>query len=247
MKKFVLGIALLIGLAGCGSDKKDEALIKVEPTTIEVNETGTFEVKGNITNNGTLVTLAGNALVVTPDKNGNFISTVQMNDIIDSADLVAKYNSDEQTVKIKFDTSKYEEALQVSSSKAVSNSSTENSKATTQSSEKLPSIAEDQMASFIDYLKTDLPEKGVDISSYTFYNRDNMLYINVPNDYKYYDKTDLQEFADGIQSKEHEAFNVWAAMNGVDYNSYPKLFIKTEDGESLASQKMNGSMELKVK
>ena len=50
-----------------------------------------------------------------------------------------------------------------------------------------------------------------------------------------------------MQAKEHEAFNVWAAMNNVDYSQYPMLFIKTADGEALASQKLNGSMELKVK
>ena len=103
------------------------------------------------------------------------------------------------------------------------------------------------MASFIEYLKQDLTDKGVDISTYTFYNRDTILYVTVPNDYKNYNRTDLQAFADGFKEKVHEAFNVWAGINGVDFKSYPMFHIKTDDGNSLVSQKMNGEMEIKVK
>ncbi|TPE36644.1 hypothetical protein [Streptococcus xiaochunlingii] len=132
-----------------------------------------------------------------------------------------------------------------------SEKSSETSEATTEASsesdDKLPKISADQMASFIDYFKQDLTDKGVDISSYTFHSKDTILYVNVPNDYKYYSKTDLQAFADGLQAKEHEAFNVWAGINGVDFKSYPMIHIKTDDGNSLVSQKMNGKMEVKVK
>ena len=126
----------------------------------------------------------------------------------------------------------------------------ESTKATEASSEgdkKLPRVTADQMASFIEYLKQDLTDKGVDISTYTFYNRDTILYVTVPNDYKYYNRTDLQAFADGFKEKVHEAFNVWAGINGVDFKSYPMFHIKTDDGNSLVSQKMNGEMEIKVK
>ena len=124
---------------------------------------------------------------------------------------------------------------------------TETTEASSESDDKLPRGTAGQMASFIDYFKQDLTEKGVDISTYTFHSKDTILYVNVPNDYKYYSKTDLQAFADGLQAKEHEAFNVWAGINGVDFKSYPMLHIKTDDGNSLVSQKMNGNMEVKVK
>lgn len=124
---------------------------------------------------------------------------------------------------------------------------TETTEESSESDDKLPRVTADQMASFIDYFKQDLTEKGVDISTYTFHSKDTILYVNVPNDYKYYSKTDLQAFADGFQAKEHEAFNVWAGINGVDFKSYPMLHIKTDDGNSLVSQKMNGKMEVKVK
>ncbi|EOT39008.1 hypothetical protein ACWOE3_05205 [Enterococcus dispar] len=251
MKKLVslvLAVGAVFILASCGSSKDDskkESLVDLKTTEIPVKEDGTFVIEGTMANAGTIITVAGNAMPIVADSDGNFTHTIQMGDVVDSADLVAKYMNDEQTIKLKFDTAKYEKALQASSSEPASEVSTEPS--TSQSSDSLPKITEEQMPNFIDYLKTDLTDKNVDISTYTFYNHDNMLYIDVPNEYKYYEKADLQEFADGMQAKEHEAFNVWAAMNNVDYSQYPMLFIKTADGEALASQKLNGSMELKVK
>ncbi|HGH9308646.1 TPA: hypothetical protein ACJO2V_000979 [Streptococcus pyogenes] len=124
---------------------------------------------------------------------------------------------------------------------------TETAEASSESDDKLPRVSADQMASFIEYFKQDLTDKGVDITTYTFHSKDTILYVNVPNEYKYYSKTDLQAFADGLKAKEHEAFNVWAGINGVDFKSYPMLHIKTDDGNSLVSQKMNGEMKVKVK
>lgn len=137
-----------------------------------------------------------------------------------------------------------------SASSEASSSKTEESKSETKessSSDKPKDITEGQMGSFIDYFKQDLTDKGLDISTYSFYNRDTILYMTVPNDYKYYDKTDLQKFADGMLAKEHEAFNVWSAINNVNYERYPMFHIKSDDGSSIASQKLNGEMKVKVK
>lgn len=134
-----------------------------------------------------------------------------------------------------------------SSSETAKASSSEATESSSSSDDELPKIKSEQMGSFINYLEQDLTGKGVDISTYTFYNKDTILYVKVPNEYKYYNKSDLQAFADGLKEKEHEAFNTWAGINGVDFKSYPMLFIKTDDGNSLASQKLNGNMELKVK
>lgn len=146
-------------------------------------------------------------------------------------------------------------ASKPSSSAKASSSKTEESKSETKESssesssseDKLKDITEGQMGSFIDYFKQDLTEKGLDISTYSFYNRDTILYMTVPNEYKTYSKADLQNFADGMLAKEHEAFNVWAAINNVNYERYPMFHIKTDDGNALASQKLNGTMEVKVK
>lgn len=126
--------------------------------------------------------------------------------------------------------------------KASKESSSESS-----SDDKLKDITESQMGSFIDYFKKDLTDKGLDISTYSFYNRDTILYMTVPNEYKTYSKADLQNFADGMLAKEHEAFNVWAAINSVNYERYPMFNIKSDDGNALASQKLNGEMKIKVK
>ena len=137
-----------------------------------------------------------------------------------------------------------------SASSKASSSKTEESKSETKessSSGKPKDITEGQMGSFIDYFKQDLTDKGLDISTYSFYNRDTILYMTVPNDYKYYDKTDLQKFADGMLAKEHEAFNVWSAINNVNYERYPMFHIKSDDGSAIASQKLNGEMKIKVK
>lgn len=146
-------------------------------------------------------------------------------------------------------------ASKSSSSAKASSSKTEESKSETKESssesssseDKLKDITEGQMGSFIDYFKQDLTDKGLDISTYSFYNRSTILYMTVPNEYKTYSKADLQNFADGMLAKEHEAFNVWAAINNVNYERYPMFHIKTDDGNALASQKLNGSMEVKVK
>lgn len=146
-------------------------------------------------------------------------------------------------------------ASKPSSSAKASSSKTEESKSETKESssesssseDKLKDITEGQMGSFIDYFKQDLTDKGLDISTYSFYNRSTILYMTVPNEYKTYSKADLQNFADGMLAKEHEAFNVWAAINNVNYERYPMFHIKTDDGNALASQKLNGSMEVKVK
>lgn len=140
--------------------------------------------------------------------------------------------------------SKKENATESSSSES---STTESTETSSSKSDELPRVKAEQMESFIDYFKKDLAEKGVDIATYTFYNKDTILYVKVPNEYKTYSKEDLKAFANGLQEKEHEAFNVWAGINGVDFNSYPMLHIKTDDGNSLVSQKMNGDMEVKVK
>jgi hypothetical protein len=136
---------------------------------------------------------------------------------------------------------------ETSTSKSEEKASETETKESSSSEDKPKDITEGQMGSFIEYFQNDLTEKGIDISQYSFYNRDTILYMTVPNDYKYYDKTDLQKFADGMLAKEHEAFNVWAAINNVNYERYPMFHIKADDGSAIASQKLNGEMKIKVK
>lgn len=170
---------------------------------------------------------------------GGFLALAALGFVLQALGLAPKTETPETpTVAVQSSTTETEEKT---------SESTKATEASSEGDKKLPRVTADQMASFIDYLKQDLTDKGVDIATYTFYNKDTILYVTVPNEYKYYSKTDLQAFADGLKEKEHEAFNVWAAINGVDFNSYPMLHIKTDDGDALASQKMNGDMKVKVK
>lgn len=148
--------------------------------------------------------------------------------------------------KAKPKASKPSSSDKASSSKSEEQSSKESSSEPS-SEDKLKDITESQMGSFIDYFKQDLTDKGLDISTYSFYNRSTILYMTVPNEYKTYSKADLQNFADGMLAKEHEAFNVWAAINNVNYEHYPMFHIKSDDGSAIASQKLNGEMKTKVK
>lgn len=170
---------------------------------------------------------------------GGFLALAALGFVLQALGLAPKTKTPETpTVAVQSSTTETEKKT---------SESTKATEASSEGDKKLPRVTADQMASFIEYLKQDLTDKGVDISTYTFYNRDTILYVTVPNDYKYYNRTDLQAFADGFKEKVHEAFNVWAGINGVDFKSYPMFHIKTDDGNSLVSQKMNGEMEIKVK
>lgn len=174
-----------------------------------------------------------------------FLALAALGFIMQALGLAPKTKTPE-TPKVAVQSSTTEDKKETSKT-SESTETTKESSSSSSSGDELPRVKAEQMASFIDYLKQDLTDKGVDISTYTFYNKDTILYVKVPDVYKTYSKADLQSFADGLKEKEHEAFNVWAAINGVDFNSYPMMHIKTDDGNSLVSQKMNGKMEVKVK
>lgn len=163
-----------------------------------------------------------------------------------SSSSKAKPKTSKPSSSAKPSSSKSEEKTSKESSSSEEKESKSETKESS-SSDGPKDVTADQMASFIEYFQNDLTEKGVDISQYGFYNRDTILYMSVPVDYKYYDKTDLQKFADGMLAKEHEAFNVWAAINNVNYERYPMFHIKADDGSAIASQKLNGEMKVKVK
>lgn len=163
-----------------------------------------------------------------------------------SSSSKAKPKTSKPSSSAKASSSKSEEKASKESSSSEEKESKSETKESS-SSDGPKDVTADQMASFIEYFQNDLTEKGVDISQYGFYNRDTILYMSVPVDYKYYDKTDLQKFADGMLAKEHEAFNVWAAINNVNYERYPMFHIKADDGSAIASQKLNGEMKVKVK
>lgn len=178
---------------------------------------------------------------IAPETKTEPVKTVQT-----SSSSKAKPKTSKPSSSAKPSSSKSEEKTSKESSSSEEKESKSETKESS-SSDGPKDVTADQMASFIEYFQNDLTEKGVDISQYGFYNRDTILYMSVPVDYKYYDKTELQRFADDMLTKEHEAFNVWAAINNVNYERYPMFHIKADDGSAIASQKLNGEMKVKVK
>ena len=71
--------------------------------------------------------------------------------------------------KAKPKASKPSSSAKASSSKSEEQPSKESSSEPSSSEDKLKDITEGQMGSFIDYFKQDLTDKGLDISTYSFY------------------------------------------------------------------------------
>ncbi|WP_205402186.1 TM2 domain-containing protein [Streptococcus lutetiensis] len=123
---------------------------------------------------------------------------------------------------------------------AASSSSTESS-----SEESAPNITKDNMPAIIERVQQRLSEDGFDMTGYNLTYDDTILYLAVPDETKYYDKTKLQQFADGFQNKVHSYFNGWALENNYNYNRPPLLVIKTQSGDRIASETLSGNMKLK--
>ena len=121
-----------------------------------------------------------------------------------------------------------------------SSSSTEAS-----SEESTPDITQDNMPAIIERVQQRLSEDGFDMTGYNLTYDDTILYLVVPDETKYYDKTKLQQFADGFQNKVHSYFNGWALENNYNYNRPPLLVIKTQSGDRIASETLSGNMKLK--
>ncbi|PHV57689.1 hypothetical protein CS009_04970 [Streptococcus macedonicus] len=123
---------------------------------------------------------------------------------------------------------------------SASSSSTEAS-----SEESAPDITQDNMPAIIERVQQRLSEDGFDMTGYNLTYDDTILYLVVPDETKYYDKTKLQQFADGFQNKVHSYFNGWALENNYNYNRPPLLVIKTQSGDRIASETLSGNMKLK--
>lgn len=121
-----------------------------------------------------------------------------------------------------------------------SSSSTESS-----TEESAPDITKDNMPAVIERIEQRLTEDGFDMTGYSLTYDDTILYLVVPDETKYYDKTKLQQFADGFQNKVHSYFNGWALENNYNYNRPPLLVIKTQSGDRIASETLSGNMKLK--
>lgn len=80
---------------------------------------------------------------------------------------------------------------------------------------------------------------------YSATGRGLILYLTVPQDFKYNSKDALQEFADKVLQVKNETFPVWLVENGYSAQDVSiHLHIKTEDGTVLAKEKLSGIMKI---
>ena len=80
---------------------------------------------------------------------------------------------------------------------------------------------------------------------YSATGRGLVLYLTVPQDFKYNSKDNIQEFADKVLQVKNETFPVWLVENGYSAQDVSiHLHIKTEDGTTIAKEKYSGSMKV---
>ncbi|MET3559317.1 hypothetical protein ABID29_002471, partial [Streptococcus rupicaprae] len=78
---------------------------------------------------------------------------------------------------------------------------------------------------------------------------DSLIYVFVPQLYKYASNASIQEMADVIYSNKKSFFKEWAIENGYDlsFTQSPTLIIKSEDDTVLAEESiLFGEMKRKI-
>ncbi|MEX2805000.1 hypothetical protein AB3329_07805 [Streptococcus sp. H31] len=118
---------------------------------------------------------------------------------------------------------------------------------TTESNEK--KYTEEANAEFANYLAQNFSEQLADtnISGHVEYAEDLLIYIYVPQDFKYASNAMIQKTADNVLSVKNNLFSRWAQENGYKESDNPILYLRSEDGTDLAEESVwNGTMKRKI-
>ena len=103
---------------------------------------------------------------------------------------------------------------------------------------------------FMNALNQSLADNGTNVSVNVQYYGDNLIYVIVPQDFRYETNVNLQKLADTVLEAKENYFNKWAIENGYDlgYTNSPNLYLKSEDDTTLAEESgvLNKKMKLKV-
>ena len=88
---------------------------------------------------------------------------------------------------------------------------------------------------FMNALNQSLADNGTNVSVNVQYYGDNLIYVIVPQDFKYETNVNLQKLADTVLEAKENYFNKWAIENGYDlgYTNSPNLYLKSEDDTTL--------------
>lgn len=104
---------------------------------------------------------------------------------------------------------------------------------------------------FMNALNQSLADNGTNVSVSVQYYGDNLIYVIVPQDFKYETNVNIQKLADTVLDAKENYFNNWAIENGYDlsYTNSPNLYLKSEDDTTLAEESgiLNKTMKVKVK
>lgn len=80
---------------------------------------------------------------------------------------------------------------------------------------------------------------------YTVTGRGRIIYLTVPQKFKYNSKDSLQEFSDKVLEIKNETFPIWLVENGyAPQEASIHLHIKSDDGTTLAKEKFSGTMKI---
>lgn len=173
---------------------------------------------------------------------------------------VFKDNSNASTtIATSSSSSKTKESSSSSSSEV--KTTTESSSETKQSTEPTtkndgPEYTEESNAAFatafMNTLNQSLADGGVNVSVSVQYMGKNLIYVIVPQDFKYEPTSSIQKLADTVYQAKENYFNEWAIDNGYDlsYTNAPHLYIKSDgDQTTLAEESgiLNKTMKVKVK
>lgn len=102
---------------------------------------------------------------------------------------------------------------------------------------------------FMNALNQSLADNGTNVSVSVQYYGDNLIYVIVPQDFKYETNVNLQKLADTVLDAKENYFNNWAIENGYDlsYTNSPNLYLKSEDDTTLAEESGIFSKKMKLK
>lgn len=162
------------------------------------------------------------------------------------------------TIATSSSLSKTKESSSTSSSKL--ETTTESSSKTEESTEPTtqndgPEYTEESNAAFatafMNALNQSLADNDANVSVSVQYYGDNLIYVIVPQDFKYETNINIQKLADTVLDAKENYFNNWAIENGYDlsYTNSPNLYLKSEDDTTLAEESgiLNKTMKVKVK
>ena len=102
---------------------------------------------------------------------------------------------------------------------------------------------------FMNALNQSLADNSTNVSVSVQYYGDNLIYVIVPQDFKYETNVNLQKLADTVLDAKENYFNNWAIENGYDlsYTTSPNLYLKSEDDTTLAEESGIFSKKMKLK